>query len=128
MKDLEQQLQQINAKDLEVKKTWYSAIADAYNRTRPPYPPTLISRVLELAQLPSEARLLEIGCGPGTATVDFAQRGFSMVGLEPSPEAGQLARDNCTPYAAVEIVNTTFEEWPLEPQRFDAVLAATSFH
>lgn len=51
-----------------------------------------------------------------------------MVDLEPSPEAYRLARHNCAPYAAVEIVNTPFEEWPLEPQRFDAVLAANSFH
>lgn len=128
MKDLEQQLQAINAKDLEVKKTWYSAIADAYNRTRPPYPQALISRVLELAQLPAEATLLEIGCGPGTATVGFAQRGFSMVCLEPSQAACQLAQCNCAPYPAVEIVNTPFEECPLAAKSFDAVLAANSFH
>ena len=128
MKDLEQQLEAINAKDLDEKRTWYSSVAEIYNWTRPPYPQALISRVIELAQLPPEAFLLEIGCGPGTATVDFAQRGFSMVCLEPSPEAGQLARHNCAPYPVVEIVNTTFEEWPLADERFDAVLAANSFH
>jgi hypothetical protein len=40
----------------------------------------------------------------------------------------QLARQNCVQYPNVEITNTTFEEWELEPQRFNAVLAATSFH
>lgn len=88
----------------------------------------MISRVLELAQLPAEATLLEIGCGPGTATVGFAQRGFSMVCLEPSQAACQLAQRNCAPYPAVEIVNTPFEEWPLAAESFDAVLAANSFH
>lgn len=114
--------------DLEQKKSWYSAVADAYNRVRPRYPQELIGRVVELAQLQNDAILLEVGCGPGTATTAFAQLGFSMVCLEPSQESCQLARQNCAEYPHVEIVNTTFEEWELEAERFNAVLAATSFH
>ncbi|MCP2731414.1 class I SAM-dependent methyltransferase [Limnofasciculus baicalensis] len=112
----------------EARKNWYSQVADAYNKTRPSYPQQLITRAVELAKLPSDAILLEIGCGPGTATVTFAKLGFSMICLEPSQKACQLAQENCTPYPKIEIVNTTFEEWNLEIERFDAVLAATSFH
>ena len=115
-------------KDLQQRKTWYREVADAYNKARPRYPKELIGRVLELAQLDKDAIALEIGCGPGTATVEFAKLGFSMVCLEPSQEACQLARHNCATYPAVEIRNTTFEEWELEPERFNAVLAANSFH
>lgn len=110
------------------RKNWYSKAADAYNRARPRYPKELISRVVELAQLPSKAAILEIGCGPGIATVEFAQLGFSMVCLEPSQELCQLARLNCAQYPDVEIRNTLFEEWDLEPERFNAVLAATAIH
>lgn len=110
------------------RKNWYSEAADAYNRVRPRYPKELIRRVVELAQLPSEALILEVGCGPGTATTAFAELGFSMICLEPSPESCQLVRHNCTQYPDVEILNTTFEEWELESERFNAVLAATSFH
>ncbi|MBD2313330.1 methyltransferase domain-containing protein [Desertifilum sp. FACHB-1129] len=117
-----------NHQPLEERKTWYSAVAQAYNRVRPRYPQAMVERAIELAQLPDSARLLEVGCGPGTATTSFAQFGFSMVCLEPSPDAYQLARENCKPYPNVEIVNTTFEEWTLEPGYFDAILAATSFH
>jgi SAM-dependent methyltransferase len=110
------------------RKNWYSNAADAYNRTRPRYPQEIVSRVVELAQLPANASILELGCGPGTATTAFADLGFSMVCLEPSQESCQLARQNCSHYPNVEIVNTTFEEWELEAERFNAVLAATSFH
>jgi SAM-dependent methyltransferase len=110
------------------RKNWYSEVADAYNKTRPRYPQELICRAVEVAQLPSDAIILEVGCGPGIATIPFAQLGFSMVCLEPSQEACQLARQNCEQYPAVEITNTTFEEWELETKRFNAVLAATSFH
>ncbi|MEG4799433.1 class I SAM-dependent methyltransferase [Microcoleus sp. ARI1-B5] len=112
----------------EQRKEWYSEIADAYKKTRPRYPQELINRVVELAELPSNANILEIGCGPGIATVPFAEFGFAMLCLEPSQPACQLARQNCATYPSVEIKNQTLEEWELEADKFNAVLAATSFH
>ncbi len=113
---------------IEQKKHWYSEVANAYNRVRPRYPQLLIDRAVELTQLPARSAILEIGCGPGIATVEFAQLGFSMVCLEPSQDACQLARHNCATYPKVEIINTTFEEWELESNQFNVVLAATSLH
>jgi hypothetical protein len=40
----------------------------------------------------------------------------------------QLAQQNCQQYPNVEIQNTSFEEWMLEAEKFNAVLAASSFH
>lgn len=117
-----------DAYTLEQRRNWYSKVADAYNRVRPRYSKELIHRAVELAQLSSEAAILEIGCGPGIATVEFAQFGFSMLCLEPSQEACQLARQNCAQYPNINIRNTTFEEWELETERFIAVLAANSIH
>lgn len=110
------------------RESWYSEVADAYNKTRPRYPQQLIHRAVELAKLPQDAVILEIGCGPGNATVAFAQLGFSMLCLEPSLKLCQLAQQNCIQYSSVEIANLSFEEWQLEPEKFHAVLAATSFH
>lgn len=110
------------------RKNWYSEIANFYNKTRPRYPQELINRVVELAELSPRANILEIGCGPGIATVPFAELGFSMLCLEPSQPACLLARQNCATHPSVEIKNQTLEEWELEAEKFDAVLAATSFH
>ncbi|BAZ41774.1 hypothetical protein NIES4101_77420 [Calothrix sp. NIES-4101] len=118
----------IQSQDLEQKKVWYSTAAEAYNQARPNYPQQLINRVLELTQISSHAKILEIGCGPGIATKDFAPFGFSMVCVEPNPEFCQFARENCVAYPNVEIINTSFEEWELESEKFDAVLAASSIH
>ena len=128
MKKFEEQFKHIYSQDLSEKKTWYSFVAEAYNKTRPRYPKQLIDRAVELAKLTPNAKILELGCGPGIATVEFAKLGFSMVSLEPSPEACELARENCAQYPNVEIQNTTFEEWELGTNKFDAVIAATSFH
>lgn len=112
----------------EQRKNWYSEAAVAYDRHRPRYPQSICDRVAQLAQLNSSSSILEIGCGPGIATLEFARRGCSLVSLEPSEAAGELARRNCQQYPNVRIINSTFEQWQPETTKFDAVLAATSFH
>ncbi|MEH2401728.1 class I SAM-dependent methyltransferase [Nostoc sp.] len=128
MKDLKKTIISYSSTDLEQRKNWYSPAAEAYNKVRPRYPQDLIQQVVEVAQLSTDSKILEVGCGPGTATVALAQLGCSMICLEPNPDFFQLAQHNCQPYSNVEIQNTSFEEWKLKPFEFDAVLAATSFH
>ncbi|MBP0017750.1 MAG: class I SAM-dependent methyltransferase [Cyanobacteria bacterium SBLK] len=128
MSDWQQEKQWYASRDLETRKTWYSNVAEAYNRVRPKYPQELCDRAIEVTQLQPNARILEIGSGPGNATVVFAKRDFEMVCLEPSRESCQFLENNCREYPNVKIVNTSFEEWELEREKFDAVLAATSFH
>lgn len=126
--DLKQTIIGYSSRDLEQRKNWYSPAAEAYNKARPRYPKDLIHQVVEIAQLSTDSKILEVGCGPATATVAFAQLGCTMVCLEPNPDFFQLAQQNCQVYPNVEIQNTSFEEWTLEVGKFDAVLAATSFH
>ncbi|MEH2313879.1 MAG: class I SAM-dependent methyltransferase [Nostoc sp.] len=128
MKDLKKTIISYSNTDLEQRKNWYSPAAEAYNKVRPRYPQDLIQQVVRVAQLSTDSKILEVGCGPGTATVAIAQLGCSMICLEPNPDFFQLAQHNCQPYSNVEIQNTSFEEWKLKPFEFDAVLAATSFH
>ena len=126
--DLKQTISSYSGRNLEQRKHWYSPAAKAYDQARPRYPQALIQQVMEVAQLSSESKILEVGCGPGTATIAFAQLGCNMLCLEPNPDFYALAQQNCKAYANVEILNLSFEEWILEPDQFDAVLAATSFH
>ena len=51
-----------------------------------------------------------------------------MVCIEPNTEFCELARINCQLYPWVKVINKSFEEWNLEPEAFDAVLAASSMH
>ncbi|MGF1602136.1 MAG: class I SAM-dependent methyltransferase [Thermosynechococcaceae cyanobacterium] len=113
---------------LEQRKSWYSPAAEAYNRARPSYPQDVIDQVVDLAQLSSRSHILEVGCGPGTATQSFAALGCPMLCLEPNPNFYRLAVQNCHRYPPIEIENTSFEEWDLQAGSFDAVLAASSFH
>lgn len=123
--------QEINARasmDLEQRKNWYSPVADIYYNARPKYPKVLIDQSIVLAQLSSDSSILEIGCGPGNATVAFAQNGFSMTCIEPNLDFYHLVQRNCMPYPNVAIHNTSFEEWQLEAKQFNTVLSANAFH
>jgi SAM-dependent methyltransferase len=113
---------------LQQRRTWYSDAASAYIQARPHYPPQIIDSVVKLAQLAGDSLVLELGSGPGIATVPLAKLGLSVVCLEPSLAACTIAQESCLEYPQVEVVNTTFEEWELEPGKFDVVVAATSFH
>ena len=123
------QVNSYSSMPLAQRNNWYSDVAAAYDRTRPRYPQELITRAIEITQLQSGATILEIGCGPGIATVEFAKLGFSLVSLEPSSAACQIAQANCAAYPGVEIINTNFEDWELkEAEKFPVALAATSWH
>jgi SAM-dependent methyltransferase len=99
-----------------------------YDRARPSYPPEVFDDLTELARLPATARILEIGCGTGQATVPLAERGHRIVCVELGPHLAAAARANLGAFPDVDVVNADFETW--EPLRagFDAVVAFTSFH
>ena len=128
MNKFQEQLEHIQAQSLDSKKSWYSQVAIAYDQTRPRYPSPLLDEIIQKTQLKPDSSLLEIGCGPGIATAQLAEQGFSIVAIEPSAESATLAKEKCQNNSNVEILNTTFEEWNLEPEKFDAVVATTSFH
>ena len=111
----------------EARQQWYSEIAQAYRWARPRYPHALIEQVLETANLTQHSTMLEIGCGPGIATADFAKKGLAITGVEPSAAACVIARQACKNYPSVSIHHSTFEDYSLN-EKYDAVLAATSFH
>ena len=110
------------------KSSWYSSVAKAYDQARPRYPATLLGKMQEIAQLESGKKVLEIGCGPGIATIDIAKTEVDLICLEPSLAACQIAQQHCAKYSNVEFVNSTFENWELEQAAFDLIVATTSFH
>jgi SAM-dependent methyltransferase len=101
---------------------------ELYDRARPGYPEAVFEDLAALARLRPGSRVLELGCGTGQATLPLATRGFEVVAIELGPGLAEFARRNLAAFPAVEVVNAAFEQWPLPPVAFDAVVAATSFH
>jgi predicted NUDIX family NTP pyrophosphohydrolase/protein-L-isoaspartate O-methyltransferase len=106
----------------------FDEVAELYARVRPTYPSTLIDDVIRSARLSRGRRILEIGSGPGNASVLFAGRGFHLLCLEPGHHLAEITRRRLAEDGNAEVVETTFEDWPVEPEAFDLVFAAQSFH
>ncbi|MBM7488941.1 tRNA G46 methylase TrmB [Micromonospora luteifusca] len=58
----------------EVLRTTFGQDAELYDQCRPTYPPQLFTDLATLAGLGRHARVLEIGCGTGQATLPLAGR------------------------------------------------------
>jgi SAM-dependent methyltransferase len=101
--------------------------AALYDSVRPSYPDAVFDGVVELAELPRGARMVEIGCGTGQATVPLARRGYRITCVELGGELAAIARRNLASFPDVEVVNASFEAW--EPPRgdFDAVVSFSAF-
>jgi len=116
------------ARSVEQRSHWYSPSAEAYAATRPRYPQELVAAVVAQAGLTDASTVLEVGCGPGTATVALAELGGRILAIEPNPEFCRLAQKACEAFEKVELLTTSLEEWDVQPGCFDAVVAASSFH
>ena len=113
----------------ERRRTSFERTAVAYDRYRPRYPDELFATLRQYADLaPEDDRILEIGCGPGIATVELARWPNRVLALEPAPLMADVARSNLTDSPNAEVLTTSFEDWDLEPNAFGLIVCAQSFH
>jgi SAM-dependent methyltransferase len=101
--------------------------AARYDRARPRYPVQMFDDLAAAGVAPG-ARVLEIGCGTGQATVPLAERGYRIVAVELGADMADVARRNLAGFDSVEVVTAAFEDWPLPGEPFDVVFSATAFH
>jgi SAM-dependent methyltransferase len=115
--------------DRDRLKVTFDSVADRYQDVRPDYPDELYAELISAADLQPGARLLEVGCGPGKATIPLAKYGFQITCLEIGPDLVAAARRNLAGYDGVEVVHQAFEQWrPSGAERFDLIFAATAWH
>jgi SAM-dependent methyltransferase len=101
---------------------------ELYDRSRAVAPPRLFDDLVALARLGPGARLVEIGCGTGQATLPLAERGFEIVGIELGENLAGLARRKLAPFPRVRIVIASFEQWQPAGDGYDGVVSFNAFH
>lgn len=94
--------------------------AERYDRARPRYPDNLVARVA--TAIPGTA-VLDVGCGTGIAADQFQAAGCAVLGVEPDARMAEFARAR-----GLHVEVATFEAWDPAGRRFDAVIAAQSWH
>lgn len=106
----------------------FDEAAELYDRARPGYPVALFDDLATLSGVGPGCRVLEIGCGTGQATLPLAERGCELVCVELGANLAAVARKRLAGFSSVQVVVSAFEDWPLPPEPFDVVIAATAFH
>ena len=106
----------------------FDEVAELYARVRPTYPAALVDDVIRESGLQPGGRILELGSGPGNASVLFSGRGYHLLSVEPGARLADVARRRLAADSNARVEVTTFEAWPVEPDAFDLVYAAQSFH
>lgn len=102
----------------------FESSADAYERSRPDYPPAAVDAMRAALRLAPGEALLELGAGTGKLSRCLAGLGQPVVAVE--PVAAMRRRLAGTP--GVVPLGATAEALPLRDAVFGAAVAATAFH
>jgi ubiquinone/menaquinone biosynthesis C-methylase UbiE len=109
-------------------RTTFEQVPELYDRARPNYPSEVFDDLAALAELRAPARIVEIGCGTGRATLPLAERGYEITCVELGEQLAAVARRKLASFQNVEVIDANFESWQPPHAEFDAVVAFSSFH
>jgi SAM-dependent methyltransferase len=106
----------------------FRVAAEAYDRFMGRYSAPLAATFVDFAALPPDARVLDVGCGPGALTSELTRRfgtGGRITAAEPSPEFVEAAR---TRFPGIDVHQAPAEDLPFHDADFDAALAQLVVH
>lgn len=88
--------------------------------------------LLKVANLPPNARVLEVGCGMGSLTWNLARMGYRVDALDPNALQCQIVRDATKGFpVAPKVIAMTLDQWlaaKAENYKYDAIIFFESFH
>jgi len=85
---------------------------------RPTYPVELVDFLTA-----GRSDVIDVGCGTGIAARLFAERGASVLGIEPDTRMAAFARQT-----GLAVEEAQFEDWDPAGRTFDLLIAAQSWH
>src|SRR5271167_1562267 len=103
----------------------FDQMAELYARARPAPPPALIDAVAVIVPPPADA--LEIGCGPGNASLPLLERGFRIHAVELGEHLAAFARERLAAFPFTVEVGK-LEDASLQPASVDLVACSSAFH
>ena len=103
----------------------FGRAADAYERSRPSYPPEAVARLVAELGIGPGRSVLDLAAGTGKLTRLLVEFGADLVAVEPSAamrsEFGSVLPD-------IPVHEGTAEQIPLADDSVDAVVVAQAFH
>ncbi|MCH5584858.1 class I SAM-dependent methyltransferase [Shimazuella sp. AN120528] len=117
-------------KDMGNSSVVFTGLADEYVQFRPRYPKAFLNQLLDFFHVDGSGRLLDLGCGPGTVTLDMRDRFQEVVGLDPNEDMFKAA---CLQKEREKAGNVQFQLMRAEDiseklGSFQLVTCVSSFH
>ncbi|MDN3019074.1 class I SAM-dependent methyltransferase [Paenibacillus sp. BSR1-1] len=112
---------------MENKKVFNDIISD-YAIARPGYPTELFRDIIDYSKIKNDAKILEIGSGPGQATEYFVKNRYSITGLELGEKQVDYLLEKYSAYQNFNALCTSFENYNGEQETYDLIISATAFH
>jgi len=121
----------MNLTDIRATPVFWDRFAPWYERwaTRGKYHQPIIREVGRVSE--KGWRVLDIGAGTGMLSLPLAAIGCYVDALEPSGGMRQLLTEKATRLnldPSIQVIGSTWEEFPLQPQVYDLALACNSLH
>jgi trans-aconitate methyltransferase len=105
----------------------FNTVAELYDQMRPGYPAAVFADITKIAALDSASRLLEIGCGTGHATIEFAKLGYQIDCIELGENMAAIARRRLASFPQVSITVADFDLWSAAAH-YGLIYIATAYH
>ena len=99
----------------------FGAVADIYDRVRPPYSSRLLDRAEHALQLGPGSRVLDLAAGTGRLTRELARRFATVFAVEPDDQMRALIEEGT-------VLSGSAEAIPLDAASVDAVFVGEAFH
>ena len=103
----------------------FDQMAQLYSRARGAPPPALFDAVAVF--VPPPADVLEIGCGPGNASLPLLERGFRIHAVELGENLAAFAQERLAAFPFTVEVGK-FEDASLRVASVDLVVCSSAFH
>lgn len=106
----------------------FKDVISDYEIARPGYPTQLFKDIVDFSSLKKDAKILEIGSGPGQATDFFVKKRYSITGLEIEDKQVQYLLDKYSKYNNFNSICSSFEDYDGLRETYDLIFSATAFH
>lgn len=108
----------------------YNQLAAIYDSRWDNYVSNSLSFLIEWAEIPPEAAILDVACGTGEfAKLLLAKNPQQQItGIDISQEMLEVAKGKLQAYSHVNLSNTSVTSLPFADESFDIVICASAFH
>ncbi len=106
----------------------FDIFSKEYDEARLEYPEELVDDALKISGIPKDGKILDVGCGPGKATIQFGRRGYDILGLDIGSKLIGVARQKSADFRNIDYKVGVFETTYLPLKEFDLIISAQSWH